>query len=416
MRITAITTSLCGISAQKIAENFISVWAEKRPEDQLDYLLAPTDLPGFGSGLSEIYSVLFADYAHCLSQPKDEIKVEYFAKAKTILIDLSTSYSISSQLTSLPTESTASLGKALRELLGWVQDGKNLSVETKLPANLRAGLKSRQVQIHLHLPRLSTHSDLGLGMLAEFLGCAEAADENELLTQLQQFHQALSELEIRVTYSEEQALLGLSGMAYAWTFLGLDRQVAQDFERKIGGFATKLSKFELTPQLKLHSTSSVGDFSDSGKVKISGVAGGLGAVFQDPRYRPVLLGDFLLGIPQYQQKVTALSEADLLLFITDDVQQISPRIFQIISDLALDAGVPLVLLSSRNTLRRGELGKLGLAGVHQIFSHPVLSDSSIPLVRTGVELVEEKFLDVFFTQYRSSLERVLHTWTWEFPG
>ncbi len=248
-------------------------------------------------------------------------------------------------------------------------DSFALGVEVKL------ALAAKAKQIHIHLPRFTNMTDMGVGFLNALVGSEFSFTVppalHEFRNAVKEAQQLLQETEFILTATDMQPLLGLAGMAYSWTYRGVSRQIAQDIE-KLNGEWHFLWETVLPAKPAL--------LGDTGFKEFAGVAGGLGLVLTRLTGAMIrLIGDYVWNISQIETQITGDSSPDLICYIGESWEESVPKLLQLVLDKAEQVGVPVILLTSADFLRKGEAKSLGLAGVYDLQA----SDFNAALVRVA---------------------------------
>ena len=361
MQITAICNPLTGIKSADVAQIFQDQWlqtrAEQKEDTRRDHVCTIQSTHGrmtgdSGTGLA---SVLFTEIG--------------WTPEECMLLDFA---------------QTAS----------WNGEGVPVASSYPLGVQLRQALSEQPQQLWMHLPRFSQCSDLGLGLLAAFIPesipkqedfCTDdfnyqtlaefssvvakirlehvAAALRSALTRLRQLTQDLS---VTVTYSEEQPLLGFSGIAKSWTNYGVSAQSAQRAEALFGEISAWFEKV-FASQMLLGSPK---------QMSFAGTGGGLGLLFNSLGFQVRDLALQLAENEVFWGKLrTAVSCSDAVFYLCEPFGAQIPQSFINVSALAAEFAVPLVLMSESSGIRRGDLPRLGLAGNYDLNPEIYLGES-----------------------------------------
>lgn len=210
----------------------------------------------------------------------------------------------------------------------WGEDSAHLGIA------LREALARSPRRIIVNLP-VRTFPDVGRAMMAE-LG---VSDTRELADRLAQ-------TDLVVTAASEQPLLGVNGLP-RW----LDRhgkmpaEEAQRLEVEIGANLPKPAR-----------TSLLGDAVDA-KAPTAGIGGGASLVLQAVGARFMWAGDLVAGAV-----APRLAEADLVVYVTGDIEMDLPRSLFTISEDAGETALPVLVVYGEGRILRHELARFGLSG------------------------------------------------------
>ncbi|MBM7825523.1 glycerate kinase [Arcanobacterium pluranimalium] len=391
---------MSGLEPSRVSDVFLRGWAQVRPDDEHVCLKScEGEVIGYRStGLIDFYEDTWNVVPHSLSDQVDVyIAQRELRDTKRLvrrgLIDIAATCSWS-DCSKLPTGSSRFVADAVCEAL-------------------RAGID----ELHIHLPRFSVASDLGLGFLGAFshreLRFDDDVDAPQLAAAIDDARAALANVRLIVTYSAEQGLLGISGMAKAWADRAVAGAQSQDFERHAGAWihGLKSSYRAETAQASAaplsNSGLNIGQFdvkSIANNKPFAGVGGGLGLIFD-------LLGAQIWPISEFALRsgsggefdlFTELGRCDIALYLTGVIGESIPRGLTLVSEQAQEHGVPLVLIAQSAGLRRGDLPRFGLAGAYEVVA--------------GEDWIKSGSFDAVAKVEPNDVEmlvgRIAHTWGW----
>lgn len=199
---------------------------------------------------------------------------------------------------------------------------------------LAAVLEEAPRRLTVNLP-VRVIPDLGRAMMSS-LGAATVRDVAD----------RLADIDLVVTAASEQALLGVNGLP-RW----LDRHgvmsaaAAQELERELGANLPTPARRQL-----------LGAPVDA-KSPSSGVGGGASLVLQAAGARFAWAGDIVAGAI-----VPRLADADLVVYVTGEIELDLPRSLFTISERAGQDGTPVIVVYGEGRLLRHELARFGLSG------------------------------------------------------
>ncbi|AZQ76343.1 hypothetical protein EJ997_02290 [Flaviflexus ciconiae] len=210
----------------------------------------------------------------------------------------------------------------------WGENSRGLGVA------LTTVLAENPSRLVLNLPR-RVFPDLGEAMLEEmgFSGVEDLAT-------------AFADVDVLVTCSAEQPLLGVNGLP-RW----LDRHgalsalEAQELEKSIGGRLPRSARQSL-----------LSDDLDP-KSPTSGIGGGAAMLLQAAGARTAWAGDVVAGAI-----APRLTEVDLVVYVTGEIGLDLPRSLFTLADHAEKDAIPVIVIYGEGRLQRHELARFGLSG------------------------------------------------------
>ncbi|MFC5369995.1 glycerate kinase [Arcanobacterium bovis] len=389
---------MSGLEPSCVSDAFRRGWARVRPADDHLHLLSCE-----GNRIAKATTGLVDWYANTwdtvVSRSTDEA-VAFIAERKASssaravrrgVVDIAASHSWVGS--ALPYASSDFLAQLVRDLLAESID-----------------------ELHVHLPRFCATSDLGIGFLGAFTGRGvsfyDDVDPQWFVAAVEEVRAALKGVNIVVTYGAEQELLGVSGMAKAWTDRGVAGQEGQDFGRHAGTWIHEIKRNlpDLgSPAGVLHvrSGSAVGrsDAILAAAKPFAGVGGGLGFVFDLCGAQIWPMSEFAVrsGGGDGVDLSAELAEYDLVCYVTGVIGESIPRGLTLVSDYAQEHGVPVILVAQSAGLRRGDLPRFGLAGAYEVLEGNSWSspeDHNMCAIVDGEELA-------------NLAGRIARTWGWE---
>lgn len=298
-----------------------------------------------------------------------------------------------------------------------------ISLSTEIGVRLREALKSGKKKIHVHLPRFSRFSDLGVGMLLEVAdfrinqlkkqffadgsgSFLENIPDEIVSSAISRFKEITKDVEFTITYSDEQRLLGFNGMAKSWTHYGVSLQDAQNAEQII-------SKIELQFEKLLGRNLLFGSLKST---SFAGVGGGLGLFFNLLGLQVQQVADFLFAKSEFQARLkNKLANADLLFYLSDQLGAEVPNGLNKYSEIAQQYGIPFVLITEYSGLRKGDLPRFGLSGSYDLWSENfAFSLNFMEIADKSTEKNEEfDFLHAKQCDFlRTASMRCAQTWAW----
>ncbi|MDP9800181.1 glycerate kinase [Arcanobacterium wilhelmae] len=368
MRILLVASALGGIGPVAVAGRAQRAWFSVRPHDDVQIApIAEGDVVAHvGTGLDEVMEYINPELSSL--QLGDEPRRIWWSGRNEWTIDLANSLTWSGE--SDPRGSSDFLGADLDHL---VMSGAH--------------------QIHVHVPTLMRHTDVGLGMLAHLAGQPVSTDPNELSLALLTARRRLAGVRMILTYPSAMALTGLSGVARHWE-PKLGSRAALEAEREIGEIAHALE----AAQAQISRKSLLAGSQPSTTSAYSGVGGGLGLMFDllGAQVRP--LGSFLtrrgqgLGDEPY----------DLVVYVGDTIGVDVPSGVQTCVELASQEAAPVVVIFDRAGLRKGELPRLGLNGAYEL-REDAYAEEETPIDALAMIPI---LLD-------EQVSRVARTWGWD---
>ncbi len=386
---------MSALEPSQVSEAFLAGWAQARPNDDISIFPSSEGalIGNRSSGLLDLYESYWNVLPHSSSAScdvylgKKKVELPTGAKSSVLsrgIIDLASSMTWRED-GNLPLASTEFLGHALKNLIGIQVD-----------------------EIHLHLPRFSAASDLGIALLSVFaptpLSFDADVDVASLTVALNCFYTALDGIRVIVTYAEGQELRGVSGMAKAWNDRGVTGDAAQDFERHAGAWIHAMKRVAVGTRHTKNKIVALGDAPSSDLKNFSGVGGGLGFLFDKIGAETWMLSEFVLrgGIYSDLDIAAQISKADAVFYLTSVIGEAIPRGLTLVSELCENYGIALILISESAGLRKGDLPRFGLAGSYDVDS--------------GRQWLEQGVFDPKRVVPAGSVEeltkRVAHTWGW----
>ncbi len=383
MHIFTLATPLAELDTQKVMEISRSAWVSQRPTDTYCALpfVAGTQLGVQIGSLQQVYAHLVKDL-NLAQADSTRLKILWSHESLTLyalpdathgFLDLSV-YAGNTKLELAG--STAFLGDAIL-------------------AAITAGLTT----LHIHCPQFLQPTDLGIGMLGaisgrelEFRRFSTATNLTDIASSIRK---KIHNLHIIFTYDYPLPLLGLQGMAHAWSVRGYDMQKGQELEYLVSSWTRALDK-EFSSSLLLNSSPH--------KTSFAGVGGGLGYLFSLLGCGIWVLDDYLLSDFAYGNRIQVeINRADLVLYITGNIRQDLPLGLNAITQRCEEAALPCVLLSNSAGFRRGDLPRYGLSGSYELRSDMAyLPDKDVTTTPfTGTEAL--------LTQ---RIQQLANTWGW----
>lgn len=371
MKVSIVCSALPGMGPRGVLERSVSGWLSARGHDDVVGIATSEGDPiaHVGTGLDDVVHLRYPE-AQASSPDDDAPRRIHWMWDGGALIDLADAMEWTGD--SDPIGSTDFLARDLMELQG-------------------RGARS----VHLNLPRLMTRSDLGLGLLGALAGTdINVRDEpRDLGTELAKAQRALSETNVVATYSADLPLLGVDGMARMWDKAGMDGQVAQDFERHIGGWVHELDQAAASSIRR----SLLGGANVDPRAGASGPGGGLGMMIGLLGGNQQLIGDYLVE--------SALPvETDLIVYVCAAIGVDLPSGLHAATRHAEERGVPVVLLTDSAGLRKGELPRLGLHGSYELR----------PERAFGEEREDIDGISTIPVRLDEAITRIATTWGWDF--
>lgn len=199
---------------------------------------------------------------------------------------------------------------------------------------LREALKYQPRRLTVNVPTRA-FPDVGAGMMTE-LGVSDTRELAALLAQT----------DIVVASASEQPLLGVNGLPRWLDRHGMMRaEQAQQLEVDIGANLPKPAR-----------TTLVGEVLDA-KTPTAGVGGGASLVLQAAGARFRWAGDLVAEVATKR-----LAEADVVVYVTGDIEMDLPRSLLTLSEEAAETALPVLLVYGEGQILRHELARFGLSG------------------------------------------------------
>lgn len=369
MRIALTCSPLPGLRAKESLAIARDAWLAKRPRDEIHGFPVSDGIamPFAGSGADEVLVGASATHVE-LGGPGER----HFAHVDgaSVLFDYTEVFD------GIPRPGRPASSRLIGEDLMWAVSENLTSVTIVLPVP-------------------GSLTDMGLGLLeALSAGSVSASNRAPILTAARN---CVAALHMSVVVAREQPLLGLSGIARSWMAQGLDAVVAQEYERGFADVVAELS--EAARDLPSRSLLAGGAEPDPARNIYAG--GGAGTAFVLS-----LLGAGIYPIGQLSvgpRVAREIDEADLLVCVTGHIGEDLPSSLLAGTEVALNAGIPVVVVYDSGGIRKGELPSLGLNGAYEI-----RPDRSY-------ELPEESAQDVADIPGRLAdlMGRVATTWGWD---
>lgn len=379
MQITAICNPLAGLQSTAVAQIFRNQWLKVRADSASDDVHAIKSThgrvaQGAGTGLAQ---VLF-----------DEIG---FLPDQCQLLDFA-------------------------QLASWRGGKVPLASSFGLGLQLRRVLCAKPKQIWIHLPRFSQYSDLGLGLLTAFLPEQQNFQPSQFASaSLAEFAAVLSDellqgciallreltrdVTVTITYSDDQQLLGFSGMAKSWTHYGVQDEIAQQAERIFGKLAARIEKLSGAKVM----------FTSPKQMPFAGVGGGLGFLFNTLGFQVHQVNQLLVSNDIFAGKLhDAINQADVVFYICEPLGEEIPTGLTQISELTKEVGVPLVLISEFSSLRKGDLPRLGLSGSYDLYD----ASDGVDERDNAVQDLPALFTENQAVALSDIVQRCARTWGW----
>lgn len=286
---------------------------------------------------------------------------------------------------SLCAEDSAGVARACEATHMWRSDSSAL-IDCTLIARLRAGEQAQACamssdflgaellwakreglsEVIIALPALSDIDDLGRGMLSVLSGVplpSSAVDESDFLIRaVAAAREKLGAMRLVVLAADAQRLTGFSGVARAHMRYGLDSQVAQDLDARIGEYADFLVEaYEKSLGSSLFLSANE---SPSPRGEYAGVGGGLAFVIQCLGGALYSVGDLTVR----SRLSTQIRESDLVVYVSGAIEADLPSGLLAALDIA-DNEPPVVLVYDYGAIAKGELKQLGLSGAYELRPH-----------------------------------------------
>lgn len=371
MKVSLVCSALPGMGPRAVLERAVSGWLGARGGDDVAGLATSEGetTAHVGTGLDDVVRLRHPD-ATATSPDDDAPRRIHWTWQGGALIDLA-------------------------DAMTWAGEGDPIGSTAFLASDLRELRATGARSVHVHVPRLMNRSDLGLGLLGALAG--EPIDVREeprdLTEQLAKAQRAVSDMAITLTYPADMPLLGVDGMARMWDQAGMDGQVAQDFERHIGGWVHELDRAGAASTRR----SLLGGVNVDPRVGSSGTGGGLGMMIGLLGGARHLIGDYLVG--------SALpSDADLIVYVCSAIGVDLPSGLHAATRHGEELGVPVVLLTDSAGMRKGELPRLGLHGSYELR----------PERAFGVGVEDMDAISTIPGRLDDAIARIATTWGWDF--
>ena len=209
----------------------------------------------------------------------------------------------------------------------WGDDSKNLGIA------LREALARSPKRITINLP-VRVFPDMGTAMLEEL-----GADDTVALADL------LGATDLVITAAAPQPLLGVNGLPRWLDRHGiLEPDAAQELEVSIGASLPQSARTALLGPI-------------DAKSPTSGIGGGASLLLQAAGARFVWAGDLVA-----ERVAHSLDSADLIVFVTGDVELDLPRSLAAVSERSSQTALPVLLIYGEGRILRHELARFGLSG------------------------------------------------------
>lgn len=379
MKVSIIANALAGLGSAKVGALADEAWRGVRPHDELHVTISSDGvrLPSSGTGLVEVFTQSHSGArVHECSEPRRMICVD--ESAAEALIDLAEALG-EPELEGI-FGSTAFLGA---DVLGLLDDGIR--------------------RIHLHLPQIMSHTDVGIGLLGVLSGQDLNWDSaaEQLASAIAQARRRLGSASIVFTYPADLALTGVSGLARKLDASGFPQIEAQNLERQLGELVARLSPASTNIGSSLFGSIHRG--AAHPHAVFAGVGGGLG-------YLLSLLGASASTVGQYLHASRPATEPDLYIYITDHIGLDFPSGLEAVASDALDRGAPVVVILREGNMRRGELPRYGIHGTYQLKTNGVLHLTDGYFASGDVDV---STLASVPDALSSSIVSVANTWGWD---
>ncbi|MFC5280477.1 hypothetical protein ACFPGO_01105 [Arcanobacterium canis] len=367
MRILLVASALGGLGPVAVAGRAQRAWYTVRPND--DVLIAPIAegdvVAHVGTGLDEVMEYINPELTSV--QLGDEPRRIWWSGRNEWTCDLANSVTWAGQ--SDPRGSTEFLG-----------------------ADIDHVIMSGAHQIHVHVPTMMRHSDVGLGMLTYLAGQPVSTDPHELSLALLAARQRLAGVRLILTYPSAVTLTGLSGVARHWE-RSIGQETALDAERDIGTIAHNLQMAaeQISRRSLLSHTSPVSS-------PYSGVGGGLGFMFDLLGAQIRELGAFLA----HRGQGLGGEPFDLVVYVGDTIGVDLPSGLRACADIGRQEAAPVIAILDRAGLRKGELPRLGLNGAYEL-RQDAYAEEETPIDALAMIPI---LLD-------EQVSRVARTWGWD---
>ncbi|MFP7696046.1 hypothetical protein [Trueperella sp. LYQ143] len=389
--------ALPGISARDVASQARAAWLAARPTDEVSAFPVSDGLylAELGSGVEDVIRTRHP-HAHrrLLADGGDAGGVPVWQWDDEASIDLSERYAWDGDPGRLA-GSTHFLGQLCNELID-----------------------SGTTGITIHLPRVISTSDLGMGMVCALAGVddedmgsilpvnGEGCEPSLLVQQCDRYasipaqqlrelyaqaRRCLGDTRIGFTYPDELSLRGLTGMARTWHQGGYPGKLAQECERHIGRWFHHLQQAESSRHI-------LGVGLDD-RVAYSGVAGGLAMSL-------LALGAFARPIGAWSISDSPVN-ADLVIYVGYRLGLKVPSTLTALAQRCEDEGNPLVGVFEHADVRRGELPRLGLCGMYELPGEGALAFQGVS--HTDSLQLEHRQMVMRLQQ---AIGRVARTWGW----
>ncbi len=371
MKVSLVCSTLPGMGPSAVLDRSVAAWTGVRGHDDVVGVATSEGetIAHVGTGLHDVVTLRHPN-AEARSIDDDAPRRIHWVWEDSAFIDLADAMTWTGE--SDPVGTTAFLARDLLDLQ-------------------HQGVRS----VHLHLPRLISRSDLGLGLLGALTGVEidVRGEPRDLGHELAGARRVLSEVNLTVTYAADLPLLGVDGMARMWDRAGMSAQDAQDFERHIGGWVRELDRAAAASTRR----SLLGGANVDPRAGSSGPGGGLGMMVWLLGGRQHLIGDYLVGpyLP---------SDTDLIVYVCSAIGVDLPSGLHAAARHAEELGVPVVLLTDSAGMRKGELPRLGLHGSYELR----------PERAFGEEDDDMACISTIPTRVENSIARIATTWGWDF--
>ncbi|WP_216395147.1 hypothetical protein [Arcanobacterium phocae] len=332
MRVLCVATALPGNEPDAVARAFASSWNQSRPTDEIDICLNSDgeNVAHVGTGLANVF-------CHRVGQAEAVERRHGSGPGRIIWISR--------------TDDRALID--LAEAATWNGNGDPRGSSAFLAEDLLWLAEHHVSNVHIHLPALMNHSDLGLGMLSVLSGISfeKNMTDGALKQAVTLARSRLGNMSLYITYPHDQFLHGPDGIGRIWQQCGFDACTAQDFNSTATDIAHRLdralSQHNLTMSRRQMRHQQVFD----------GVGGGLGKMFHTLNAKLDLLG---------QDLTIPTQPADLYVYITNSLELHVPRGLIQVSEYAQRVGAPFVVVTARTQIVRGELPGLGIHGLYRL--------------------------------------------------
>lgn len=372
---------LTAFPSSSLAQVCEEEWKKVRPNDHCESVLLSDGVCalGVGSGIDDIMS---REDALCIELGPAHLRHFMWVNQQQIVIDYTGvigGFPLSHE------DSSAIIG----------QDLRNIAVG-ELGRDLSFALPST---INLVLPTFSSIADMGIGLLEALLGDSrrdirdggrfsewvwkDYSPQSRGQEVLAHARTLLAHWDIRVLVSQEQALIGLSGVARGWQNAGMDPRRAQEYEEEHSALLSRLHRLVSHNHSSLMPTflplisqeDAEGSSQRNNDRNISaydGVCSGVGYILR-------ILGARIFPVSALRREKleAALEQCDLYVHISGSIKETIPSTLILASSLAERRALPVVLLYERGGVRRGEYAQWGVHGAYELFPEYAHIDNDV---------------------------------------